>query len=232
MTDGFLPPLNREKLADQVYQVLVRFILRTGIQVGDRLPSERKFSEMLEVSRTVIRGAFDRLADEGYVEKQVGVGIILCRRPPQLPVENGFDFENINASLQDLYQARIALEVGAIEWVVPGLTGDDLNKLDALVDQITARVKAGAAFTREDREFHRTLIHACSNPVIIQLASVIDQYFDHMRMFYTYYPERGMDPGRVEMLDVRHRMIVLALRARDVEAARHALRFHFRPLPF
>lgn len=231
MADGMLQPLNRESLADQVYQVLLRYILRTGTQIGDRLPSERKFSEMLEVSRAVVRGAFDRLAVEGYVEKQVGVGIILLRRPPQVNVENGLDLETANTSLQDLYQARIALEVGAIEWVVLGLTDEDLDRLDYLVDQISARIKAGTAFTREDREFHNTLIRACANPVIIQLASIIDQYFDRMRTYYTYYPERVIDQSHLATLDARHRMIVMTLRARDVEAARHALRFHFRPWP-
>lgn len=232
MADGLLQPLNRERLADQVYQVLVRYILRTGAQIGDRLPSERKFSEILEVSRAVVRSAQDRLVTEGYVEKQPGVGMILRQRPPHPTVENGLDFENATPSLQDLYQARIALEVGAIEWVVPGLTDEDLDKLDRLVDQIAIRVKAGASFTREDREFHNTLIRACANPVIIQLASIIDQYFDHVRTYFAYYPERVMDHSRFEMLDVRHRMIVMSLRARDVEAARHSLRFHFRPWRF
>ena len=66
-----LNPLSRETLADQVYQVIVRYILRNGVEVGDRLPSERKFSELLEVSRTVVRGALAQLESEGTIQRQV-----------------------------------------------------------------------------------------------------------------------------------------------------------------
>lgn len=227
MTETVLQPLARETLADQVYQVIVRYLLRAGVEPGSRLPSERKFCEMLEVSRAVVRAALDQLADDGYVEKRVGVGMVLLRRPP-LPLENGFASFSVHASLEDLYQARIALEVGAIEWVVPGLTEEDLDRLDRLVDQIAVHVAAGTAFLEEDWEFHNTLIRACANPAIIQLASIIDQYFDRMR---SHRPAALLNRPKLERLDVRHRMIVAALRTRDVEAARQALRLHFLPWP-
>lgn len=228
MNDQILQPLTRGTLADQVYRVVVRYLLRTGADAGSRLPSERRFSEMLEVSRTVVRDALDRLAAEGYVEKRAGAGVVLVRRPPPFDLENGLELDNIHATLQDLYQARIALEVGAMEWVVQGLTERDLDRLATLVDEMQSHLAAGAPILKEDREFHNTLIQACSNPVIIQFASIIDQYFDRMRI---YRPDIVIDSSRLDMLDVRHRMVVMALRTRDTEAARQALRLHFLPLP-
>jgi GntR family transcriptional regulator, transcriptional repressor for pyruvate dehydrogenase complex len=228
MQTGFLPPLARDTLAQQVYQVIVRYILRTGAEVGSRLPSERRFSEMLEVSRTVVRDAFDQLAQEGFVEKRIGAGVILVQRPPAFKVETGLTLDSVQATLQDLYQARIALEVGAIEWIVQGLTEQALDNLARLVDEMQTRILAGAPILKEDREFHHTLIQACSNPVIIQFAAVIDQYFEQMRR---YHPELAIDGSRLDLLDVRHRMVVMALRTRDTEAARQALRLHFLPLP-
>jgi len=60
-----------------------------------------------------------------------------------------------------------------------------------------------------------------------EAANLINQYFDGMR---NYSPEVTI--GRqLDTLEMQHRMIVLALRARDVEAARQALRLHFSPLP-
>lgn len=228
MNDLVLPPLTRDTLADQVYQVLVRYILRTGAEVGSRLPSERRFSEMLEVSRTVVRDALDRLVAEGYVEKRVGSGVILVQRPRSFELDGGLELDDIHATLEDLYYARIALEVGAVEWVVQGLTTEDIEKLSALVDEMQAHIAAGISILKEDREFHSTLIRACSNRVIIQFASIIDQYFDRMRL---YRPDIAIDGARVDDMDVRHRMIVMALHTRDVEAVRQALRLHFLPLP-
>ncbi len=227
-TETTLQPLARETLADQVYQVIIRYILRTGAEPGSRLPSERKFCEMLAVSRKVVRAALDQLAEDGYVEKRAGVGIVLLRRPPQIAPDDGFDLDADQTSLEDLYQARIALEVGAIEWVVPGLTEEDFARLDQLVDQIAVHVAEGTPFVEEDRAFHLTLIQACANPAIIQLASIIDRYFDRIR---ATQPVHASSRPQLERLDVRHRMIVTALRTRDVEAARQALRLHFLPWP-
>ena len=91
MNDHVLPPLMRGTLADQVYEVIVRYILRTGAEVGSRLPSERRFSEMLDVSRTVVRDAIDLLVLEVYVEKRIGAGVILVQRPLSFELESGLD---------------------------------------------------------------------------------------------------------------------------------------------
>lgn len=228
MDKHLLPPLTRGTLANQVYQVIVRYLLRTGAEVGERLPSERRLSEMLEVSRTVVRDALQRLADAGYVEKRAGAGIVLARRPPPVDAEQSFALDNVQATLVDLYQARIALEVGAMEWVVRGLTEQDLTRLDELANDMQVRLAAGEPILLADREFHNILMRACANPVIIQFASIIDQYFDQMR---TYRPDIVFDGWRLDQIDVRHRMVVLALRTGDTEAARQALRLHFLPFP-
>ncbi|MCC6454518.1 MAG: FadR family transcriptional regulator [Caldilineaceae bacterium] len=228
MNDPVLPPLTRDTLADQVYQVMIRYILRTGAEVGSRLPSERRFSEMLEVSRTVVRDALDRLVVEGYVEKRVGAGVILVQRPQSFEFDGGLELDDVHATLDDLYRARIALEVGAVEWVVQGLTAQDIERLSVIVDEMEERIHAGQSILKEDREFHSTLIRACSNKVIIQFASIIDAYFDRMRV---YRPDIAIDGSRIDNMDVRHRMIVMALHTRDVEAVRQALRLHFLPLP-
>ncbi len=228
MDEYLLPPLTRGSLASQVYQVIVRYLLQTGAEVGERLPSERRLSEMLEVSRTVVRDALQRLVDEGYVEKRIGTGIVLVRRPPMIDADQGFALDNAQTTLADLYQARIALEVGAIEWVVRGITEQDLARLDAVVDEMQRRLAAGESIFLPDREFHNILMRACANPVLIQFASFVDQYFDQMR---TYRPDLVFDRGRPEQLDVRHRMVVIALRTGDTEAARQALRLHFLPFP-
>jgi GntR family transcriptional regulator, transcriptional repressor for pyruvate dehydrogenase complex len=228
MDQHLLPPLTRGTLADQVYQVVVRYLLRTGAEVGTRLPSERRFSEMLEVSRTVVRDAIDRLVADGIVEKRIGAGVVLTRRPLAFELENGLEFDHFHATLQDLYQARIALEVGAVEWVVPGLSEQDIERLSALVDEMHLRIHQGMSILKEDREFHSQLTRACANPVIIQFAAIIDQYFDRVRL---YRPDIAIDSSRVDLMETRHRMIIMALRTRDVEAVRQALRLHFLPLP-
>jgi GntR family transcriptional regulator, transcriptional repressor for pyruvate dehydrogenase complex len=221
-----LQPVPRETRAGQVYQAIVRYVLQTGLELGSRLPSERKFSEVLGVSRTVVRAALSQLAEEGYLEKRAGAGVILTRRPPPLTVATGLSFDPSNVPLQDLYHARITVEIGAVEWVVRGMTEQLMTRLEDITDEIAERVKANAPIVQQDREFHVTLIQACTNPVILQFAGIIELYFDRMRFAYPDLINRS----RVNMMDVRHRMILMALQTHDVEATRQALRLHFLPL--
>ena len=116
-----------------------------------------------------------------------------------------------------------------MDWVVQGLTEQDLDRLEELVEQMSTQVAAGDPIIQEDWEFHNTLIQACYNPVVIQFASIINnQFFDQVRF---YKPNMVINSPRLGMLDIRHRMVLMALRSRDVEAARRAMRMHFLPWP-
>ncbi|MFZ1757175.1 MAG: GntR family transcriptional regulator [Caldilineaceae bacterium] len=148
-------------------------ILRDEVAVGDRLPSERKFSELLEVSRTVVRSALAQLETEGIIQRRVGIGILLTNRPQ--PISSATAIHKLNVTRHEIYQARIALEIGAVEWVVLGLT--------ELVERMARRAADSQAVLKEDRAFHLHLIQATHNPVIIQFATLINQYFDQMRIF-------------------------------------------------
>ncbi len=52
-----LKPLRRDTLTYKVAEAIWRFILREMLPSGARLPSERKLSETLAVSRNIIREA-------------------------------------------------------------------------------------------------------------------------------------------------------------------------------
>ena len=65
----------REPLAQQLYRQLRDHILARRLGPGARLPSTRRISEDLGVSRTVPLTAYDQLAAEGYVEPRRGSGL-------------------------------------------------------------------------------------------------------------------------------------------------------------
>ena len=85
MTDvmGFV----RERLAESPHgprsSVLARAIeeaVRAGvIGAGEALPAERSLCELLGVSRTTLRRAFDILADTGILDRRLGAGTFISR---------------------------------------------------------------------------------------------------------------------------------------------------------
>lgn len=54
--------------------------LRVECRPGDPFPSERELAEELDVSRTTLRAAVDRLVEAGVLERVVGLGTFVPRR--------------------------------------------------------------------------------------------------------------------------------------------------------
>ena len=55
-------------LAEQIERKILKYISEKGYQLGDALPKESELSEILGVSRVVLREALSRLRILGFVE--------------------------------------------------------------------------------------------------------------------------------------------------------------------
>ena len=51
----------------QLYETLVRQMLDGYIELGDRLPSVRQLASQLNLSKSTVENAYDRLVSEGYL---------------------------------------------------------------------------------------------------------------------------------------------------------------------
>ncbi|QIK65005.1 FadR family transcriptional regulator [Nocardioides sp. HDW12B] len=65
-----LQPVRRHTVADDVFEQLVAEV--SGLAPGESLPSERRLTEVLGVSRPVVREALQRLSHAGLVEVRQG----------------------------------------------------------------------------------------------------------------------------------------------------------------
>ena len=63
----------------RVLEALLSEINRPETQHGDCLPSERELGERFQVSRVVIRGALEKLEDEGLIYKLQGKGAFVSK---------------------------------------------------------------------------------------------------------------------------------------------------------
>lgn len=69
------------KVSDKVVQNLRMLIEQSNMQVGDRLPAERKLAEQLGVSRSSLREAIQQLTSQGMLVSKVGAGTYLQQLP-------------------------------------------------------------------------------------------------------------------------------------------------------
>jgi GntR family transcriptional regulator/MocR family aminotransferase len=66
--------VGRKDLTREIYRQLRRAILDGRLAPGDRLPPTRELARRLNVSRTTVTVAYDRLTGEGFITSRVGAG--------------------------------------------------------------------------------------------------------------------------------------------------------------
>ena len=88
-------PSPRQSLADKVYQHLKTQLANRERQVGDRL-NARQIAAELEVSRTTINKAIERLTEEGLVKMDEARHPVVAALPTKLKILESPEFEFSN----------------------------------------------------------------------------------------------------------------------------------------
>ena len=74
-------PVTSNKLYIQIYHQIYNAIADGTYRVGDKLPSEKEFCTMFNVSRVPVREALCALELNGLVDSMQGVGVYVKERP-------------------------------------------------------------------------------------------------------------------------------------------------------
>lgn len=222
---AILRPLSRDTLTKQAADTLRRFILSEGLHAGDTLPSERELSEILSVSRNIVREALTVLVAEGLIIKKPGSGIFITDFDPnniipQVAVSIDYDASQHSA----LSEARAAVELGAVELIVDRITEDQINELEQINQELMLRMQQNRSTVRTDIDFHAVLFRATQNQVLMDLVPLLVEYF---RLTVAQQP--AIIRHSVARVPDEHRRIIESLRRRDVAATREALLIHLDP---
>lgn len=197
----------RPSLRDQVYQELRRAILSGPISPGSVLVQEQ-LAEQLGISRTPVRDALDRLANEGLVLRRNG------GRMQVAPL-------SLN-ELREKYEVRQVLEGLALRLAAQQLDESAMAKLERLVQTMRAAAEAHEhqRVTEAGNEFHDIIIAACGNQYLIQLLTSLNDSIRRYRQFAADLPGRATENIR------EHEQIYLAIAGGDFELARQHMEQH------
>lgn len=186
----------KTNLSDEAYRSLRDDIL-TGRIPGDTLWSDREIAERMNLSRTPVREAIQRLASEGLVE-------VLPRRGTRvLPLRSD--------DVREIHQVAKALELEAA-LLLANRPDRDLTALAAAIDDMDA------ALAREDRDawveadgrFHRIIVDSCGNKRLAELYHGQRALTDRARYFALY-----LRPLPIRSAE-EHRAMLEAIEARDI----------------
>lgn len=212
----------------KVFGFLREQLLEGVIRNGDRLLPERELALQLGVSRPIVREALRALSMMGVVEIRERVGTVV--RQPDVSVLGdvfAFSLAQVPDAIDDVMQARIALECQAIRLACQRATTADIERMRAALDAIEATVNDAAGGGLADFSFHLALVRASKSDTIIQLydamATLLTRsHRDRRRLV----GEHGDAMKRTVVEDHRH--LLEAVIAGDEDRADRALRGHFR----
>ena len=202
---SYVRPANLAARAyDELESAIVRCVLRP-----EQVVTDRGLAAALNISRTPVREALQRLTATGLVRQTVRGWMVA-----------GFD----ETDVRELFELRRALEPLGVDKLVTA-DGATVAELGAFFDRFAGGVASDdyEHYFARDHAFHKRIVEASGNARVIAFYEVVEKQIDRGRHFLSM----GV-AGRVEANLQEHLAIATALGRRDAEGARAALLHHLR----
>ena len=161
-------PVTSNKLYIQIYHQIYAAIMDGTYKVGDKLPSEKEFCTMFNVSRVPVREALCALELNGLVDSIQGVGVYVKERPAQIDT-NWMQF----VEPQEIIRARMVLEPDIAREAALHIKDAEKEELQRIIEQFGARYEAGLETTAPDKEFHLCVARASGSTLYEMLLNII-----------------------------------------------------------
>jgi DNA-binding GntR family transcriptional regulator len=185
-----VPP---KSISDQIYEVLKERILLGKITLGERI-IESSIAEDLKTSRTPVREAFQRLVQDGLVERVPQGGVRVTVITPR--------------TIREVFGIRAVLEVYAVELACENIEAETIIRLKELAQQARKLLSSPEANDPEglialwkiNTSFHETIYRAAGSEHLLKL---VDQLNSLVRRFRFL----SMRRARIRAWDQHERMI-------------------------
>lgn len=212
--------IRRNKVYEEVARQLERMILKK-LRPGDKLPSERELAESLGVSRSSIRDAIRSLELVGLVEPRQGSGTVvreISAGTLMNPLTNVLRHKM--ELVGELLDFRKMLEPPLAARAATHASEDEVSEMEEILRRQEAKLRHAELAMEEDTEFHYAIAMASGNSVVLKVLDVLMDLLRDTR-------ERSLQlEGRPQKSLAGHRKVLAAIKKKDAEAARAAMRRH------
>jgi DNA-binding GntR family transcriptional regulator len=198
--------LDSEPLSEQVYRVL-RDAICDGAFGDHAHLVQNQLADQLQVSRTPVRDALLRLAQENLVRAVGAKGYIVHALSER--------------DLLDIYEVRLTLEIQGALLALPEFDAAEIRKLEAINDNINDPEYDETDPYELNREFHLAVLEPCPNRLIVKILSDMWGLPVSRRIF-----RRQIAEHHTATEEHGHAAIMDAIRARDAAALEVALSAH------
>lgn len=205
---------HRKVFREEIRNAIREAIFSRELKPGDRI-IETYWAKELGVSQGPVREAIRDLEAMGLVET--------------VPFKGSRVRSLTEKDIRDNYSVRICLESKSIRDAIQNLDDDALEALGSNLQSILEEMDESAgqgdlrAFTEQDAAFHRAIINATENQVLLRLWEQCN-----MRNWYTV--SALTDAKSLKKLQVGHQKLTNAICRRNLKEATTTLKDHLTSL--
>jgi DNA-binding FadR family transcriptional regulator len=225
-TTVFRPLRPMRNLSEQLVERLTGEIASGKLAPGERLPTEQSMIASFGVSRTVVREAISALRAVGLVESRQGSGIFIAkdlRSRPFLIDPGGL---TSISDVVEVMELRISVEVEAAALAAERHTPAQFERISAALAAFDEAMQRGEAAVDEDLAIHTAVAEATGNGHFPAFLQFLGRHLIPRQSIRVGLWSGGEQRHYLEGVQVEHRAIADAIRARDPAAARDAMRQH------
>lgn len=218
---NILKSIDTSSLVDKAEKSIIDYIKVNKLKVGDILPKELELTEKLGVSRTVVREALLRLKSIGLIESKKHRGAVITNPDILGSFKKIFHPSFLDTStLTDLFEMRLALEVGIADFIINKITDKDIEELEEMTKTIVSGDTALPWSIEDEKKFHGKLYEISGNGMLLELQEMLIPIFQYVHQ--SGILEKPIFQGEF----ISHKELVEVLKMRDADAYRKAIRIH------
>jgi GntR family transcriptional regulator, transcriptional repressor for pyruvate dehydrogenase complex len=214
-------PIKTHRAFEVICEQIRNELAAGRLKVGDKLPPERELAAQFQVSRSALREALRSLEVAGIIQNVKGGkggAFIQAAEPDRIAQAMQDYFHLSSVTIDELTEARIALQDVVVRLACVRATEGDLDELEAIAEK-TTRVTGIEARYQCSVEYYAVLARATKNRmfgILVESLSAI---------LHEFVKGPGYETLQESLFQSRLRLVRL-LRARDCEAAADEMRKH------
>lgn len=221
--------VKKKKKFEVVLDQIKDLLLTKQLTTGQKLPSEIELSEKLGISRSSLREAYTILSILGIIEGRTGEGTVIREaRAENLKSIMSLVAVANEVKMDDLFEVRIILETAAVRSAAINRTEENLNKIEKLLlntEQSYINEDKGAQ-SNFDFLFHRALVEASQNSVLVMLVEIISDLLNEQ--IHTTRSKLSTSPKVLKRFHQEHWLIYETLKEGDPDKAHQMMEEHLR----
>lgn len=220
---GTIGPERNGTTSEEVISRLRDLIHSGELRSGDRLPPERDLAKLFGVSRPSLRAGIRSLAAVGILQARQGAGTFVVKTEGSPSLDS--NPLRLMASLhgftsEEMFEARRSLEMSIAALAAERATSDHLATMSEEIAGMYASLDDPEQFLVHDMRFHQAVAAGSGNRILTSLMNMVATILFDVR---SQTVARAKDlKESAEM----HRHVYRAIRERNAEAARNAMRDH------